>query len=219
MSSLNHNADGADAHTLFVKPCEKAAPGSVSEELFIKKALESSAEQGMELLYLRYYQPLCSHAVKFVRCRQTAEDIVSDIFYRFYHKRLFENITESYRSYLFRAVRNRGYNYQRWELDKNDSLENDHPANLPEYQQPDMITEYEELYLDVEKVIESLPLQRRSIYLQFQFEGKPVKEIAKELAVSTRTIETQIYRAKNTIREYIKAKWLFSLTLFVLTLI
>lgn len=194
-SGTRHNTDG----------------GVALEEVFIRKTLETNPEQGMELLYLRYYQPLCTHAVKFVRCRQTAEDIVSDIFYSFYSKRLFEEINGSYRSYLFQAVRNRGYNYLRWELDKNTSLTDEQPANLPEYQQPDMITQYEELYQDVEKAIEALPLQRRSIYLQFQFEGKSVKEIATELLVSTRTIETQIYRARNAVREHIRAKWLISL--------
>ncbi len=190
--------------------------GPVPDEVFIKKTLEANAEQGMELLYLRYYQPLCTHAVKFVRCRQVAEDIVSDIFYSFYTRRLFEQITESYRAYLFKAVRNRGYNYLRWELEKNTSLEEDHAINVPEYQQPDMITQYEELYQDVEKAIELLPLQRRSIYLQFQFEGKSVKDIAKELLVSTRTIETQIYRARQAVREHIKEKWLLGTLLLAI---
>lgn len=192
------------------------APGAdtVPEEVFIRKTLAANPEQGMELLYLRYYQPLCTHAVKFVRCRQVAEDIVSDIFYGFYKKRLFEHITESYRAYLFKSVRNRGYNYLRWELEKKTPLEEDCSFNAPEYQQPDLITQYEELYQDVEKAIESLPLQRRSIYLQFQFEGKSMKEIAKDLLVSTRTIETQIYRARQAVREHIREKWLLDVLLF-----
>jgi len=191
-------------------------PETIPEEIFIKKALANDPEQGMELLYLRYYQPLCTHAVKFVRCRQIAEDIVSDVFYGFYTKRLYEHITGSYRAYLFKAVRNRGYNYVRWELDKNTTLEEGYGTNAPDYQQPDSITQYEELYQDLEKAIESLPLQRRSIYLQFQFEGKSAKEIAKELAVSTRTIETQIYRARQAVREHIREKWMLDLLLFIL---
>ncbi len=197
---------------------DNAAFPSDLDEVFIRKTLISNPEQGMELLYLRYYQPLCTHAVKFVRCRQVAEDIVSDIFYTFYTRRMFEKITDSYRAYLFRAVRNRGYNYLRWELDKNTDLEDDNRFNAPEYQQPDMITQYEELYQDVEKAIELLPHQRKSIYLQFQFEGKPVKEIAKDLLLSTRTIETQIYRAKQTIRDYVKSRWLPALLLFSILL-
>jgi RNA polymerase sigma factor (sigma-70 family) len=198
-----------DAH---LKGCtEKGGSENQTDEFFIKKTFEVDPEQGVELLFLRYYQPLCTHAVKFVRCRQVAEDIVSETFYTFYTKRLFEQVTSSYRSYLFKAVRNRGYNYLRWELDKNAELEEDQSAHLPEYQQPDMITQYEELYHDLEKAIETLPLQRKSIYLQFQFEGKSVKEIAHALVVSTRTIETQIYRARNAVREHLKAKWLVSL--------
>jgi len=178
-----------------------------NDELFIRKTLESDPEQGIELLYLRYYQPLCTHAIRFVRSRQAAEDLVSDLFYQFYINRFFTQISTSYRAYLFRAVRNKGYNYIRWELERSTALGEEDIAMIPEYQQPDMITQYEELYQDVETAINNLPVQRRGIYLRFQFEGKPVKEIAEELSLSTRTVEVQIYRARQALRSFIRDKW------------
>ena len=38
------------------------------DELFIRKNLEENPRLGVELLYKRYYQPMCTHAVKFVGC-------------------------------------------------------------------------------------------------------------------------------------------------------
>ena len=187
------------------------SPTMDNDELFIQKTLETNPELGVELLYRRYYQPLCTHAIKFVGSRQVAEDMVSDLFYDFYTNRIYTTVTPSYASYLFKAIRNKGYNYFRWELGRNISMSDEHPASIPEYQQPDMITQYEELYKEVEKAINSLPHQRREIYLQFQFEGKPVKEIAKVLALSSRTIEAQIYRARIAIRQQIRDKWLMTL--------
>jgi RNA polymerase sigma-70 factor (family 1) len=178
------------------------------DEIFIRKAIEHNSEKGFELLYVRYYQRLCSHAVRFVTSRQVAEDIVSEVFFQFYNQKLYLEVTTSYRAYLYKAVRNRGYNFIRWELDRNIQIFEDHAGSLPEYQQPDMITQYEELYQDLEKAIETLPIQRRGIYIQFQFEGKSLKEIAGERNVSTRTVEVQIYRARQAIRKIIKSKWL-----------
>jgi RNA polymerase sigma-70 factor (family 1) len=201
----------------------KIDPGNIpvtdltpDDELFIRRAIEQDPEKGFELLYLRYYQRLCSHAVRFVTSRQIAEDIVSEVFFQFYNQKLYLEITTSYRAYLYKAVRNRGYNFIRWELERNNPIIEDHVGSLPEYQQPDMITQYEELYQDLEKAIETLPIQRRGIYLQFQFDGKSSKEIAEEWNVSTRTVEVHIYRARQAIRKIIKSKWLLLPLILVL---
>lgn len=165
----------------------------------------------MELLYNRYYQPLCTHAVRFVGSREVAEDLISEIFYQFYSEKIFQQITTSYRAYLFKTARNRAYNYLRWELGRKTPLEeSDHPPSQ-ESQQPDAITQYEELYQDVEKAINTLPLERRKIYLLYQFEGKRLKEIAADLQLSVRTVEVQVYRASQAIRKLLKEKWVLLL--------
>lgn len=188
------------------------------DEFFIRSALRSDPKVGVELLYSRYYSALCTHAIKFVGSREIAEDIVSDIFYRFYSGRIFERVTTSYRAYLFRTVRNQGYNYLKWESAKKIPMEDSFDLTSSESQQPDNITQYEELYQDVEKAIATLPLRQRSIYLLFHFEGKSVKEIALELSISARTAEVQVYRARNTVRALIRNKWFISI-LIALTIL
>ena len=119
------------------------------DELFIRKTFETNAREGMALLYKRYYQPLCTHAVKYVGSREAAEDLVSEIFFQLYANKTFFDITSSYRFYLFRAVRNKAYNYLRWDLSrKADLLEAAQKPMLDEYQ-PDHISQFEELYHDV----------------------------------------------------------------------
>ncbi|RRB03690.1 RNA polymerase sigma factor [Larkinella rosea] len=194
-------------------PDDPQAAGAMpsDDEFFIRKTLEQEPERGVELLYSRYFQPLCTHTVRFVGSREVAEDLVSEIFYQFYTEQIFQKITSSYRAYLFKTARNRAYNYLRWELSRKMPLEEtDHP-NWQESQLPDAITQYEELYQDVEKALNTLPIQRRKIYLLHQFEGKRFKEIAGELQISVRTVEVQIYRASKAIRQLLKEKWLISI--------
>lgn len=184
------------------------SPSFGNDELFIRKAIQEDPQQGMELLYKRYFQPLCTHAVRFVGSREVAEDLVSEIFFQFYSDELFLKITYSYRAYLFKMVRNRAYNYLKWELSRKSPLEEASPVSVQEYRQPDAITQYEELYQDVEKAINTLPVERRRIYLLYQFEGKKLKDIAEDLHISVRTVEAQVYRASQAIRKLLKDKWL-----------
>lgn len=197
---------------------ENPLPNTPDDELFLRSAVHQDPKSGMELLYSRYYAALCTHAVKYVGAQEIAEDIVSDIFFKFYSEKIFNRITTSYRAYLFRTVRNEGYNYLKRESTRKTRLD-----DLPEFtasdsQQPDNITQYEELYQDVEKAIATLPRRQKSIYLLFHFEGKSVTDIATELSISERTAEVHVYRARNTVRELIRDKWFISIFIAIATL-
>ena len=72
--------------------------------------------------------------------------------------------------------------------------------------QPDLVTQYEELYQEIEKTISNLPSQQRKIYLMYRFEGKKYAEIADILQLSLRTIEVQIRKANHTLRDMLRAK-------------
>ena len=188
----------------------------LNDELFIKNVLEEDYQKGIELLYRRYFQPLCSHAIKFVGGRDIAEDLVSDVFYTIYKDRVFTEIATSYRFYLFRAVRNRAYNFLKWELSRQEPLGVWHDVAMAESLQPDAMSQFEELYQAVQQAINSLPVDRRRIYLMNRFEGKRYQEIAEELTLSVKTVEVQLYRANKFIRSLLKEKWLL---VFVFTLI
>lgn len=183
-------------------------PFEGDDELFIRKALTTNLRLGVELLYKRYYQPLCTHAVKFVGSRETAEDIVSEIFFQFYTNKTFLEIETSYRSYLFRTVRNRSYNYLRWDLSRKADLAEAAQKPTLDEQQPDQISQFEELYHDVEDAVNRLPIERRRIYLMRKFEGKKYQEIADELHLSVKTVDVQLHRANQFIRNLLKDKWL-----------
>lgn len=177
-------------------------------ELFLRKTFEQDVDAGITLLFRHYYAMLCSHAVRYVSSKAIAEDIVSDIFYEFQVDLRYQTITSSYRAYLFTMVRNRAFDHVRAEMRHTTSL--DHAALIPAHktQSPDSITQYEELYHDVENAINAMPLKRRQIYVMHRFEGRKYQEIADELHLSLRTIETHVYQAMRQIRNTLKDKWL-----------
>jgi len=177
-------------------------------ELFLRKTFEQDVNAGVSLLFRQYYPMLCSHAVRYVSSKAVAEDIVSDVFYEFQVDQRYQTITTSFRAYLFTMVRNRAFDYVRAGIQRPTSL--DKATLIPAHttNNPDSITQYEELYHDVENAINAMPMKRRKIYIMHRFEGKKYQEIAEELNLSLRTIEAHMYQAMHQIRNILKDKWL-----------
>lgn len=184
-------------------------------EMLLKRAFESDANKGIELMFRWYYRPLCSHVVRYVSSKEIAEDIVSDVFYKFHRDKVFANVETSFRAYLFTAVRYSAFDYVRVETKRSTSLEYAEYVTMRPEQQPDHITQFEDLYNDVENAINTLPLKRRKIYLMHRYDGKKYGEIASELGLSLRTVESQMYGAMQEVRRIIQAKWFFLLLVFL----
>ena len=195
---------------------ESSATATYDHELFIRKAFEQDARQGCEQLFRLYFAPLCSHAVRFVYNRQVAEDLVADLFYHFYADRQYERVTGSYRAYLYQAVRNRAFNFIRWELGRQGTDEPD--VNEPDQEsgQPDQLLLQDELYQTLERAVQELSPQRQRIFIMSRFDGKSYKEIAGELALSPKTVENHLLRALSSVRAALRRSNLLGLIVILL---
>jgi RNA polymerase sigma-70 factor (family 1) len=186
-------------------------------ELFIRKTFEECPRKGCELLFRRYHKVLCSHAVRIVYSKEIAEDLVSDVFFKFWKTKAYQSVTTSYRFYLFRCIRNEAYNYLRLEFKKLDGIETAEAQESSRSQRPDHITQFEEVLTRVEVLVESLPPQCRKVFLLNRFEGYKYKDIADELGISVKTVEVHMSKALTTVREGLKDHWLVSFLLLFLT--
>jgi len=195
----------------FLSPSKEEKPRSqeVDSALFLKKTFEENPSRGLELLFRRFYNPLCSHAVRFVYSKQIAEDLVSEVFFQFYRTKSYQNINSSYTSYLFRAVRNECFTHLRREFGKNDAIEvtTENAISLHQ-QQPDAEIHYNHLFLKVNEVIGELPTQCRRVFLMSRFESKKYHEIADELNISPKTVEVHISKALKHLRTALHGEWM-----------
>ncbi len=180
----------------------------VDSELFIRKAFAEDPEKGCELLFRAYYNDLCSTAIRIVYSKQAAEDIVGEVFLNFWNNRSFETIRASYRAYLFRAVRNRAFSYLRFELGRLDaSLEGMHePSDFQKVEQPDQIIQMDELVRQINKVVGDLPPMARRVFIMSRYDGKSHMQIAAELRINNKTVESHITRALAIIRKIFPEK-------------
>ena len=181
------------------------------DERFIREAFNLSPEQGCELLFRRYHRALCSHAARYVYSKETAEDIVSDVFCKFWKSRAYASITSSFRFYLFRSVRNEAISHLRSEFAGLDSLDAISPPEEAVGLRPDYVTQYVETFNRVKELIEQLPPQCRKVFLMSRFEGKRYREIADELGISIKTVEIHVTKGLCLMRKGLRDYLIISL--------
>jgi RNA polymerase sigma-70 factor (ECF subfamily) len=152
----------------------------------------------------RKYAPMMrAFASKFTG-KDAAEDLVQDVFMRVWVARETSPIDESLQAYLFRAVRNRCINYLE-HLKVKASYEAREMIDLQIreatfFQSPEQLLIQQEQLDRVQEEIDKLPEKSREVFKMAYYEDKKAAEIAEELRLSVRTVETQIYKALKTLR-------------------
>ena len=152
-----------------------------------------------EQLFRQYYAPLVVYANKYVSDIDLAREIVQDFFVKLYEKRNTLSIDTSVKSYLYRSVYNSCINFINQKnmqekhlkiiiLERNDEENLENEINSVELQHK------------IFKAIEELPSKCRRIFKMNRLEGLKNDEIASELNLSKRTVETQISKALKILR-------------------
>jgi RNA polymerase sigma-70 factor (ECF subfamily) len=174
---------------------------SYSEKELIEKLIVDDID-AFRQIFERNYKPLVKYARRFVMDIDAAEDITQQTFLYIWEKRRTINIGQALKSYLFRAVHNACINHLKREnrmeeytksfiLDTNDQY-NETGFNY---------TVQNEIKHELESAIDSLPENCKNIFKLSRFKGLKNREIALELSISIRTVETQIYRALKILKE------------------
>ena len=189
-----------------------------SDEYFIKTCFVNSPKEGFELLFRKYYTNLCNHVIRYVYSKEIAEDIVAEVFTNFWNNKIHENITTSFRSYLYISVKNRANNYIKFELNRNTNLDNCtveiQNNNTVPVLQPDEITHFHELSQKLDIAIQHLPQQARRAFQLNRLEGKKYSEVASEMELTVSAVERLISRALVKIREEVKSQYILTIFFF-----
>ena len=155
-------------------------------------------------IYRKYVPAMQAFASKFID-RATGEDLVQDVFMQIWVGRETSPINESLQAYLFRAVRNRCINHlehlkikARYEVQEMIELQ---IREAGFFQSPEQLFIRKEQLERIRQEIEKLPEKSREVFKMAYEDGKKAAEIAEELRLSVRTVETQIYHALKTLRK------------------
>ena len=166
----------------------------------ILTAIGQGDERVFELVFRKHYASLCAYGRSILHDNDEAEEIVQTVFVSIWEKRAEIEITQSLKSYLYRAVHNHCLNRI-----KHRKVREEHQQYAAYYQE----TAYESVSQTVYKnelegrlsvAIEKLPEQCRIIFKLSRFDELKYQEIADQLGLSVKTIENQIGKALKILR-------------------
>jgi len=166
----------------------------------IVNRIKEGDKKAFEELFFDNYPKLTIFAKKYVFDMDTAREIVQDYFVRLYENRGHINIQTSLKTYLYSSIRNSCLNHL-----KRIKLHVSHNENIRKLNEDAGIDfsdtmEQTELEYNIWLEVSKLPDQCKRIFHLSRKEGIKNKEIANQLEISIRTVETQISKALKILR-------------------
>lgn len=169
----------------------------IPDEKELLEKINRGDQGGLKGLFDLYYKPLCVFALNFIDSYEEAEDLIQDLFVKFWERSEDTEFQGSLRSYLFTSVRHNciklAKSKKRYQFDDieyyEDLLEDKYtPGALEE--------EKERLYAEIEK----LPEQCRRVFEAVILKDMKYKDAAEHLDLSVNTVKTHLARAMKQLR-------------------
>ena len=168
--------------------------------------LRAGDESAFDVVFRTYYGSLVGFAESLLHSREAAEDLAQDVMLELWRRREQLVLTDSLRSYLLRAVRNRAFN----ELRRVKTAKRKEPLVRDDEATPALGAlrlEDEELDAAIAGAVDALPAPLRETFVMSRREGLKYQEIATRLGVSVKTVEARMGKALKELRDRLAA-WL-----------
>jgi RNA polymerase sigma-70 factor (family 1) len=168
-------------------------------------------------LYLLMFDSLYRFSCSFVKSRQVAQELVSDVFIKLWQIRGQLGTIDKLKPYLFGITKNISLSYLA-RASKNMSIQLDdiHPDEIDiesaiEFKNPEDLYISKETIKSVIQAIRDLPPQCQVIFSLVKVEGLKYKEVARLLEISVFTVRNQIAIATKKIEDALAQKTPFNI--------
>ena len=165
-------------------------------------------------LYLKYHHPLLRFTLKFVEDEGEALDLVQDVFIAVWEKGKYneEQDEGNVKAYLFAATKNSCLNYLKHRAVvrkyEHEAVLRIKQMEAAHYQSGEKSLIEKEGVQQIEDAINSLSDIYKEVIVLGRLEGLKNSEIAEQLKIPLRTVETRIFRALSILKEKIGLKTL-----------
>jgi RNA polymerase sigma-70 factor, ECF subfamily len=169
--------------------------------------LKKNDPDAFRLLFTQYYRGLYSFCGRYISDNEACKDIIQDVFAYIWENRKNISIHTSLKSYLFGSVYHACLDHikkTRRIQDFSNTVTGKFIINPLE----ESFSEngyhrifFEESKAIIDSAIEALPEACKAIFKMSRFQGLKHKAIAELLSISPRTVETQVFRALQLIKE------------------
>lgn len=171
------------------------------DEFELFERIKQRDTTAFDILFRKYYTPLCRFSYTICLSQTDAEESVQDMFVNLWEKAPTVNIDTSLKAYLYRSARNYTLN-----ILKKQQTEEHHLSQYAEIEEADEISEKTpdaEIGRLIQAGVNTLPDRCREIFVLCKQEGLTYEEIAEYLNISKKTIDNQMGIALRKLREYL----------------
>lgn len=163
--------------------------------------IKQGSDEAFEVLFKEYFKVLAVYAKRYLNDLDIAQDIVQEVFVKFYEQRSTLMVHTSLKALLYQSVKNRCLDHIRSQQTR--TTHHDNILVLSKGADVDAVDFMEQVELEekIYRSIAELPEQCQVIFKLSRLEGKRNQEIADELNLSKRTVETQISNALKRLRK------------------
>jgi len=186
----------------------------MDSEIKLFEQVRKGDKNAFEKLFRTYFSHLCAYSNSFVQDIDEAQDIVQDFLFDIWQKKEKLPVDVPVRAYLFKSVHNRCLNV----LKHKKVVQKHIDTTLSEYNEEmfdESIAEPNPLHDKIRQTIDKMPPERRKVFIMHRYDELKYKEIAERLNISIKTVENQIGKALNFLRDELKA--FLPVVLFIFT--
>jgi RNA polymerase sigma-70 factor (family 1) len=155
-------------------------------------------QQAFKQLFVQFYKPMCVAARLYTSESVEAEDIVQQVFIKFWEEKHYKKVNSSYKHFLHISVRNACFNHT-GRLKTRQKRENNVEQEALVEQAIDFLLQREELKV-FETAYDELPPQSRKVFELVYFADQPYKAAAQKLNISVNTVKTHLKNALRILR-------------------
>lgn len=165
-------------------------------------------QQAFKQLYQQLFFRLYQFAFSFVGSRESAEEIVNDVFIGLWQKRGTLDTIENLQVYLYVAAKNASLNcLRKRRLPVPMSLDELTIAHIRLSANPETLLVSREMRERIQEAIDGLPTRCRLIFKLIKEDGLSYKEVAVILDISVKTVDTQLYLALKKLSQTLQPLW------------
>lgn len=178
------------------------------EELMMEYVLGS--QEALEEIFQRYRRAMLNYALRLLKTRADAEDVVGEVFYALtYKKQAYQPQVAKFSTWLYTIAHNACINRIRsrakivflWAKRDKDSAQYEE-LDIPDTRElADERLEQEDSAAYVKKAVAKLPLEQREAIILRQYQDLSYEQIAQVLQCSVNKVKVLIFRARERLRQ------------------
>ncbi|MFH5833844.1 RNA polymerase sigma-70 factor [Halalkalibaculum sp. DA3122] len=175
----------------------------MTEAAFVK-GIANGREWAFKKVFLAYYEPLCNFCWRYTKSKAISEDLVQEVFADLWQLRETLDSSRSLRVYLYQAVKNKALDYLDHQKVVRNHQEN-HRLQHERFSTQEQVAQEDKAFVKaVRQAIKSLPTRAQQAYILHREDGLTYSEIADVMDISVKTVESQISRALDILREQLR---------------